>query len=196
MFAFLTHLATAQESTLPEPPKVQQAVRAYRLANEDRIIRELNDLLSIPNLASDTPNIQKNAELLSKMLQARGIETRLLPIKGRGPVVFGSLNSPTARHTVIFYAHYDGQPVDPAAWTDGKPFEPALRDKAIEAGGKRIPFPSPSGKSAVVYDDDWRIYARSSSDDKSPIVALLAALDALRANHIPLRVNLKLILEG
>jgi len=196
MFAFLPHLAIAQESTLPQPPKVQEAVRTYRLANEDRIIRELTDLLSIPNLASDTSNIQKNAALLSRMLQARGFETRLLPIKGRGPVVFGSLNSPTARHTVIFYAHYDGQPVDPAAWADGKPFEPALRDNAIEAGGKRIPFPSPSGKSAVVYDDDWRIYARSSSDDKSPIVALLAALDALRANHVPLRVNLKLILEG
>ena len=196
MFAFLPHLAIAQEPTLPKPLEVQQAVRGYRLANEDRIIRELTDLLSIPNLASDTPNIQKNAELLSKMLQARGIQTLLLPIQGRGPVVFGSLNSPAARHTVIFYAHYDGQPVDPAAWTDGKPFEPALRNNAIEAGGKRIPFPSPSGKSAAVYDDDWRIYARSSSDDKSPIVALLATLDALRANHIPLRVNLKLILEG
>jgi acetylornithine deacetylase/succinyl-diaminopimelate desuccinylase-like protein len=171
-------------------------VREYRLANEGRIIRELTDFLSIPNLATDTANIQKNAALLSKMLQARGIETRLLPIKGRGPVVFGSLNSPTAKHTVIFYAHYDGQPVDPAAWTDGKPFEPVLRDNAIEAGGKRIPFPNPSGQSRAVYKDDWRIYGRSSSDDKSPIVALLAALDALRANHVPLRVNLKLILEG
>jgi acetylornithine deacetylase/succinyl-diaminopimelate desuccinylase-like protein len=196
MFAFLPHLVIAQESTLPKLPKLPQEVREYRLANEDRIIRELTDFLSIPNLAADTPNIQKNAALLSKMLQARGIEARLLPIKGRGPVVFGSLNSPTARHTVIFYAHYDGQPVDPAAWTDGKPFEPLLRDNAIEAGGKRIPFPTSSGQSATVYKDDWRIYARSSSDDKSPIVALLAALDALRANHIPLRVNLKLILEG
>lgn len=195
MLAFLPHLALAQAASLPLP-KVAQEVHDYRLANEDRIIRELNDFLSIPNLATDTPNIQKNAALLEKMLQARGIETHLLPIEGRGPVVYGSLTSPSARHTVIFYAHYDGQPVDPAAWTDGKPFEPALRDKAIEAGGKRIPFPTPSGKAAAVYNDDWRIYARSSSDDKSPIVALLAALDALRANHIPLRINLKLILEG
>lgn len=103
-------------------------MREYRLANEDRIIRELTDFLSIPNIATDTPNIQKNAAQLSKMLQARGIETHLLPIKGRGPVVFGSLSSPAAKHTVIFYAHYDGQPVDPAAWTDGKPFEPILLD--------------------------------------------------------------------
>jgi len=46
------------------------------------------------------------------------------------------------------------------------------------------------------YNDDWRIYARSASDDKSPIVALLAALDALRAKRIPLAVNLKVIFEG
>ncbi|HEX2714349.1 MAG TPA: M20/M25/M40 family metallo-hydrolase [Candidatus Acidoferrales bacterium] len=196
VFGFLPHIVMAQTSTLPMPTKIAQEVRDYRVANEDRIIRELIEFLSIPNIASDTRNIQKNAAQLSRMLEARGIATHLFPIEGRGPVVFGSLSSPAARHTVIFYAHYDGQPVDPAAWTDGKPFEPGLRDKAIEAGGKRISFPTTSGNAPVVYNDDWRIYARSSSDDKSPIVALLAALDALRAKNIPLRVNLKVILEG
>jgi acetylornithine deacetylase/succinyl-diaminopimelate desuccinylase-like protein len=130
------------------------------------------------------------------MLEARGIETHLLPISGRGPVVFGKLISPEAKRTVIFYAHYDGQPVDPAAWTDGKPFEPLLRDAAIEAGGKRIPFPESGTKHRAVYNDDWRIYARSSSDDKGPIVGLLVAIDALRAEKIPLGVNLKVLFEG
>src|SRR5213596_867406 len=120
----------------------------------------------------------------------------LLPISGRGPVVFGKLLSPEAKRTVIFYAHYDGQPVDPTAWTDGAPFEPVLRSAAIEAGGKRIPFPTNGANTRGAYNDDWRIYARSSSDDKSPIVALLAALDALRAKNIPLAVNLKVIFEG
>ena len=164
--------------------------------NEDRIIRELSEFLSIPNIASDTPNIQKNAAHLIEMLEARGIETHLLPISGRGPVVFGKLITPEAKRTVTFYAHYDGQPVDPAAWTDGKPFEPVLRNAAIEAGGKQIPFPENSAQHRAVYNDDWRLYARSSSDDKSPIVALLAALDALRAKKIPLAVNLKVIFEG
>jgi acetylornithine deacetylase/succinyl-diaminopimelate desuccinylase-like protein len=176
--------------------QVAQEVRDYRLDNEDRIVRELAEFLSIPNVAGDTPNIQKNAEHLMEMLEARGIETHLLPITGRGPVVFGKLISPTATRTVIFYAHYDGQPVDPAAWTDGTPFEPALRSDAIEAGGKRIPFPENNAKQPAVYKDDWRIYGRSASDDKSPIVALLAALDALRAKQIPLGVNLKVIFEG
>lgn len=188
--------AMGQKPAAIPPAQVVQEVRDYRMDHEDRIVRELAEFLSIPNVASDTPNIQKNAEHLREMLEARGIETHLLPITGRGPVVFGKLIAPAATRTVIFYAHYDGQPVDPVAWTDGTPFEPVLRSDAIEAGGKRIPFPENSAKQPAVYKDDWRIYARSSSDDKSPIVALLAAIDALRAKQIPLKVSLKVIFEG
>src|SRR5882762_726952 len=183
----------AQKRAAIPPAQVAEEVRSYRLNNEDRIMRELTEFLAIPNVASDTENIQKNAAHLVEMLEARGIETHLLPISGRGPVVFGKLNAPDAKRTVIFYAHYDGQPVDPAAWTDGKPFEPVLRSNAIEAGGKRIPLPE---KRPGAYNDNWRIYARSASDDKGSIVALLAALDALRAQRIPLGVNLKVIFEG
>jgi len=196
LIVFLPNAALAQKPTSPSPAQVAQEVRDYRMDNEDRIVRELTEFLAIPNIASDTPNIQKNAAHLVGMLEARGIETHLLPISGRGPVVFGKLITPEANRTVIFYAHYDGQPVEAAAWTDGKPFEPALRDAAIEAGGKRIPFPENRGQHRGMYNDDWRIYARSSSDDKSPIVALLAAIDALRAKQIPLGVNLKVIFEG
>jgi acetylornithine deacetylase/succinyl-diaminopimelate desuccinylase-like protein len=196
LFILLACPALGQEPIPPPPAQVAQEVRDYRLNNEDRIVRELAEFLSIPNLASDTPNIQKNARRLVEMLEARGIETHLLLIPGRGPVVFGKLASEQATRTVIFYAHYDGQPVDASAWTDGKPFEPALRTAAIEAGGKKIPFPANSLEKPAHYNDDWRIYARSSSDDKSPILMLLAALDALRAKKIPLAVNLKLILDG
>jgi acetylornithine deacetylase/succinyl-diaminopimelate desuccinylase-like protein len=196
LIALSPNAALAQKPTPPSPAQVVQEVRDYRMDNEDRIVRELSEFLAIPNIASDTPNIQKNAAHLVGMLEARGIETHLLPITGRGPVVFGKLITPEASRTVIFYAHYDGQPVEAAAWTDGKPFEPALRDAAIEAGGKRISFPGNAGQRRGMYNDDWRIYARSSSDDKSPIVALLAAIDALRAKKIPLGVNLKVIFEG
>ena len=188
-------MALGQKSGDPASPReIVKAVREYRQSNEDRIIRELTEFLAIPNIASDTANIQKNAERLRGMLEARGIETHLLSIVGRGPVVFGKLETLNAKHTVIFYAHYDGQPVDAAAWTDKAPFEPILYDNAMEAGGKRIPFPAASG--VAHYKDDWRIYARSASDDKSPIVALLAALDALNDKKIQLAVNLKVILEG
>src|SRR6202041_2799051 len=106
----------AQKPATVAPAQVVQEVRDYRMDHEDRIVRELAEFLSIPNVASDTPNIQKNAEHLRETLEARGIETHLLPITGRGPVVFGKLNAPEATRTVLFYEHYEGQPADPAAW--------------------------------------------------------------------------------
>ena len=192
LVGLLPFVVSAQETANVQD--AVNAVREYRQANEDRILRELREFLAIPNVASDTANIQKNAERLQGMLEARGIETHLLSIEGRGPVVFGKLEVPSAKRTVIFYAHYDGQPVDAAAWTDKAPFEPILYDNATEAGGKKIPFPAPA--ETPRYKDDWRIYARSASDDKSPIVALLAALDALNEKKISLAVNLKVIFEG
>lgn len=93
IFGFLPLLAIAQKSNLPIPPKVAQEVREYRLDNEDLIIRELANFLSIPNIVTDTPNNQKNPAQVSKMLEPRGIERYLLPSKGRGSVVFGSLPS-------------------------------------------------------------------------------------------------------
>jgi acetylornithine deacetylase/succinyl-diaminopimelate desuccinylase-like protein len=183
--------ASAQVSTAPSA-RAAAAVHEYRLANERHIVRELVELLSIPNIASDTPNMLRNAEKLKTMLAARGMRVQFLPIAGRGPAVFAELTTPGATKTVIFYAHYDGQPVDPKAWKGTMPFAPALRTKSLDAGGTLIPFPV----AGTAYQDDWRIYARSSSDDKSPIVALLAALDALRVKKIPLAVNLKIILDG
>ncbi len=182
-------LAAGQETS---PRAVAAAVREYRQANEAVIVEELVSFLSIPNIASDLPNIQRNAQHLKAMLERRGLAVRLLEIPSRGPIVVGSLTAPGATRTVVFYAHYDGQPVDEAAWTGTKPFEPALRTARHDEGGSLRPFL----KLGEPYQDDWRLYARSASDDKSPIVALLAALDALAAKGIPRSVNLKVILDS
>jgi acetylornithine deacetylase/succinyl-diaminopimelate desuccinylase-like protein len=178
--------------SLAQGGRAVDGVREYRRANEHRIIGELVDLLAIPNVATDTANIQRNGEKLREMLEQRGFRVRLLPIEGRGPVVYGELATPGATRTVIFYCHYDGQPTDPEKWIDTKPWVPALRTGSHMAGGKLIPFPV----AGTPYQDDWRIYARSASDDKAPIVAILTALDALRARKIPLAVNVKLVLDG
>ena len=189
-------LAQGQKITPPPPAQVAQAVREYRMENEDRIVRELTEFLAIPNGASDTANIQKNAAHLVEMLEARGIETHLFPITGRGPVVFGKLISAEAKRTVIFYAHYDGQPVDPAAWKCTQPFEPKIWTNGKDVCDEQVEPSKGIDEKPVARRDDWRIYARSASDDKGPIVALLDAIDALHAKRIPLAVNLKVILEG
>ncbi|MBI4429079.1 MAG: M20/M25/M40 family metallo-hydrolase [Ignavibacteriales bacterium] len=171
-----------------------QSIRAYRQANEHKILQELVSLLTIPNVAADRANIQRNADKIMEMLRQRGVETRLLEhVRPEvPPVVFGELKSPGAKETIMFYCHYDGQPTDSSKWTDTKPWEPVLRTNAIEAGGTIIPFPGSSEKIS----GEWRVYARSSSDDKSPIVVLCTALDAHRANKVPLTANLKFFFEG
>ena len=175
----------------PGPPRAIATVRTWRERNESEILREFAALLSIPNVASDSVNIRRNAELLRTMLTARGVNARLLEAPGSPPAVYGQILAPGARRTLVFYAHYDGQPVVPRDWA-GDPWRPVLRDRPLEEGGKEIPLPAPGQRA----DPESRLYARASGDDKAPIIALLAALDALQAGHLPRTVNLKIFLEG
>ncbi|MCI0693040.1 M20/M25/M40 family metallo-hydrolase [candidate division KSB1 bacterium] len=187
LFALSVSIASAQQTLKMTSAKI----RAYRQANEHKIIGELAELLAIPNLASDSVDIRRNAAKLVEMLQQRGVRTQLLEVAGSPPVVFGELKAPGAKRTLMFYAHYDGQPVAAMKW-DTDPWQPVLRDQATEAGGKIISMPSPD----KAFESEWRIYARSASDDKSPIVAMLTALDAIRANKLKLTTNLKFFFEG
>ncbi len=193
-FLFATVLFLAMPSpfmTAQTATEVKTKIRAYRQVHEHKIVAELIDLLEIPNLASDSINIRENANKLVAMLEPRGVKTQLLEIAGSPPAVFGELTTPGAKRTLMFYAHYDGQPVASLKW-DTAPWKPALRDQAAEAGGKIIPLPAADKK----FEGEWRIYARSASDDKSPIVAMLTALDAIKANKIKLTSNLKFFFEG
>jgi acetylornithine deacetylase/succinyl-diaminopimelate desuccinylase-like protein len=184
-------IATAGAEREAEHGSSLQAIREYREENRVDILRELLTFLAIPNVASDDVNIRKNANHLVTMLEARGIEARLLEAEGAPPVVFGELTVPGAERTVVFYAHYDGQPADAARW-QSKPWQPMLRDGPLYAGASELPLASLEGD----VDPEWRLYARSASDDKSPIVAMLTALDALRAVGRQPSVNLKFFFEG
>ena len=171
--------------------QVRSRVRSYRESHEREIVRQFAELLAIPNLASDSANIRRNAQYISTSLQQRGVKAKLLDVSGGPPIVFGELNTPGAQTTLIFYAHYDGQPVDLAQWATN-PGKPVVRDGMLEQGGKEVSLDS----LPQSIPPEWRIYARSAGDDKTPIQALLTALDALNANRIPLTVNVKFFFEG
>jgi acetylornithine deacetylase/succinyl-diaminopimelate desuccinylase-like protein len=166
------------------------AARQWRDAHETAIVREFIDLLAMPNLARDTGNIRRNASAVSALMEKRGVKTRLLETAGAPPAVYGEISVPGATRTVIFYAHYDGQPLDPKEWAT-PPWQPVLRDKPLEKDGRVVPLPG-TGK----IDPEWRVYARSASDDKAPLIAILTALDALKAAGIALRQNVKFVFEG
>jgi acetylornithine deacetylase/succinyl-diaminopimelate desuccinylase-like protein len=162
---------------------LNDSVKAYISQHRQEIMREFEEFLAIPNLASDAPNIEKNADALMAMLQKRGLQVQLLRVENAPPVVLAVLPGDPAKHTVTFYAHYDGQPVNKADWKQD-PWKPTLVGKAGSASG------------ASIDDPETRIYARSAGDDKNSILELLTALDALRAIHVSPSVNLKFFFEG
>src|SRR5262245_15282409 len=140
---------------------VASSVQQYRQANEHRLLTEYFKLLAIPNVASDTSNIRKNADYLVAEMQKRGLKPRILEAADKKvpPVVYGEYSSPGATKTIMFYAHYDGQPTDPKDWNGSKPWEPVLRSAPLEKGGQTIPFPIAGEK----INPEWRIYGRSAS---------------------------------
>jgi len=172
----------------------QEKVREYRRANEHQILREYLDFLSLPNVASDTKNINRNAARIMEMMQQRGLTPRLLegPTGDTPPAVYSEWKTPGAQRTLLFYAHYDGQPTDPKQWTNSLPWQPVFRTAALEAGGNIVPIPN----AGTQIDPQWRIYARSASDDKAGVMAILNAFSALRAKGVALNANIKFFFEG
>lgn len=191
--AFLLVPVKAKGDSIGKAELVRK-VRAYRQANELRIIREFYELLAIPNVAADRENIRKNAEFIKQMMEKRGVEAKVLESEGN-PLVYGEMKVPGAARTLLFYVHYDGQPVDPSKWIDSQPFRPVLRPAKMKAG-TNVPKPMPLPAPGEPFSEDWRIYGRSTSDDKAPIISLLTAIDAIKSADIPFRNNIKFIFEG
>lgn len=169
----------------------RQPVEQFVAARQQAIVRELAELLSIPNVAADRANVRRNADLLRELFAKRGFTAEILETDGN-PLVFAELRVPGATRTVLFYAHYDGQPVDPKGWSQPDPFTPVLRTGRLEDGGKEIP----NYLSLDRFPPEARLYARSASDDKAPIIALLTAIDALASMNQQPSSNVKVILDG
>ncbi len=171
-------------------------IRAYRQAHEHALLSEYVSLLSIPNIVGDSASdMQKNAQAVAELMRKRGLTPRLLagPTPETPPVVFGEVRVPGATQTVVFYAHYDGQPVNPANWAPGTaPFKPVLMTNSVENGGKIIPFPKPG----EALNPQHRIIARAASDDKAGVFAILAGYEALTKSGGKPSVNLKFFFEG
>jgi acetylornithine deacetylase/succinyl-diaminopimelate desuccinylase-like protein len=163
----------------------------YRDVNGPRILRDFAELLTFPNRARDTQEIERGAAYIRDQLQAVGVTSELLRVDGAPPIVYGALMTPGATRTLGIYVHYDGQPVDPKAWKH-PPFEPTLYTAAMESGG--VPRPLPKDGERV--DPEWRLYARSAGDDKAPIAAILTVLRAFRESGVRPTSNLVFFFDG
>src|SRR5579871_3696192 len=193
LFAFLLSMLLAQAAFCQTPELMK--VRDWTKQQQPAMVMALTSFLSMPNVASDSAHIGKNAEWIQRVMNEGGIANVQLLTGARPgypPAVYGEVIVPGAKETLGFYAHYDGQPVNPAQWAKGlSPFQPVLYDGSLLSGGKPIPF-----SVAGPYQPEWRIYGRSASDDKAGVFAILYAFAALRANGIKPSCNLKFLFEG
>lgn len=148
--------------------------------------------LSMPADAAKPADIQRNAAWLQQAFEARGFRTQALPNEGK-PVVYAELPAgQPGRKTVLFYMHFDAQPVTPSEWqTD--PWTPTLRARDAAGQWQTLPL---SKLSTDPIDPEWRVFARAAADDKGPIIMFLAAIDALKAAGQLPEVNIKLLLDS
>ena len=175
----------AQSSALLD----EQHIRKAALAS----FPELLELLALPNdaqMAGD--DMVKNAQWLDTALKKRGFSVRTVSNNGR-PILFAELTPDPVKKTVLFYFHFDGQPVIPAQWSQPNPWKPVLKQKAANGSWTTIDMQLLLRQD---FDAEHRIFARSASDDKGPIVMFLAALDLMRAQGVLPAVNVKFILDS
>ena len=177
LFLFSGIIATGQET-------------AQFKAQLRHAIDELVDFVSIPNDALNPSDIDRNIRWLSEKFSQRGFNTSVLPTEGR-PLFFAALPMKSGRPTLLFYMHFDGQSVDPSKWDQPDPYKTVLR--APQGDGWR------DAAFSELNDDipyDWRLFGRSTSDDKGPIVMLLNTLDLIQKSGHEIPYNIKVILDG
>jgi acetylornithine deacetylase/succinyl-diaminopimelate desuccinylase-like protein len=154
--------------------------------NGPTILEEFLRFVGLPNVSADLDDVEIVADAIVEKLGSRGVDARLIRRDGVAPLVTGRIEAGSDKATIGVYAHYDGQPVDQAGWlTD--PFA-----AVVKSDGRIVDDPA----SSAVIDPEWRVYARSTSDDKAPIQAISSALDALSEAGIAPTVNVVLLFEG
>ena len=154
---------------------------------------EFLQLLAIPDVADQPADIQRNAAFLKAAFEKRGFRAQLLDNPAQRPLVYAELDSGRqGARTVLYYIHFDGQPVVPAEWAQRSPFEPVVKEKDGD-GWKEVPR---ARLEAAPLDPELRVFARAASDDKAPIAMFLSAIDLMKARGEKPANDIKLILDS
>jgi acetylornithine deacetylase/succinyl-diaminopimelate desuccinylase-like protein len=141
--------------------------------NRERYLEELKALLAIPSISAlpeHAGDVKRCADWCADEMRRIGLQNvRLIDTPGN-PVVYGDWLGASGAPTILFYGHYDVQPVDPLELWESPPFEATIRD--------------------------GEIYARGSADDKGQVFMHFKAVEAHLKQNGRLPINIKFILEG
>ncbi len=141
-------------------------------AEKEGYLDELKDYLRIPSISTDpqyTPDVRRASEFLLAKLRGAGLAAERIDTEGH-PLVYAEWLGAPGKPTVLFYGHYDVQPVDPIELWRHPPFEPTVE------GDKLV--------------------ARGATDDKGQSFAHVKGVAAVLAARGRLPVNVKFIVEG
>ncbi|HNS03195.1 MAG TPA: dipeptidase [Anaerolineae bacterium] len=153
---------------------MSQQPLTYCHTHRERYLQELFDFLRIPSISTlpeAAPDMQRAAQWLAEAMARIGLDqVAVMPTAGH-PLVYGQwLDAGPQAPTLLFYGHYDVQPVDPLDEWLSPPFEPTVRNN--------------------------QIFCRGASDDKGQVYLVLAAIDSYLRTEGRLPINLKVIIEG
>lgn len=150
-----------------------QQLDAYFAEHREEHLNELKEFLCIPSISSLSEHkgdIQNAAQWLANAFDKLNLENISITQTAGHPVVYADWLHAEGKPTILFYGHYDVQPVDPLNLWDSKPFDPTIRDN--------------------------KLFARGASDDKGQVFMHLKMIEALFATTGTLPVNVKFIYEG
>jgi len=139
---------------------------------KDGYLEELLEFLRIPSVSTDPQHkddVRRCSEFVVDQLKAAGLDAESIETDGN-PLVFAEWIGANGKPTILFYGHYDVQPVDPVDEWDSPPFEPTIKGDLL--------------------------VARGATDDKGQSFAHIKAVGAILAERGELPVNVKFILEG
>lgn len=150
-----------------------QQLDAYFAEHREEHLNELMEFLRIPSISSLSEHkgdIQNAAQWLSNAFEKLNLENISITQTAGHPVVYADWLHAEGKPTILFYGHYDVQPVDPLNLWESEPFDPTIRDN--------------------------KLFARGASDDKGQVFMHLKMIEALFATTGTLPVNVKFIYEG
>ena len=149
----------------------------------------LRTSLRLPNDAHFPEHVEQNVAWAEAAFEQRNFDVTTLDTGGP-PLLLAERRAGDAERTALVYLQIDGQPVDSSAWAQASPYEPVLKAQS-EAGWEAIPWERLESE----VDPEWRVFARSASDAKGPVVMFLTALDVLDEEGLPLPYHLKVIMD-
>ncbi|MFK7932719.1 MAG: M20/M25/M40 family metallo-hydrolase [Saprospiraceae bacterium] len=179
LFSFL--IANAQSTTF------DQIAHRYAQAS----FPAFAEMLGLPNDAHFPNDIEKNVQWSEENFQLRGFKTTRLNTS-TVPLLLAEKRSDNENaKTVLIYLQMDGQPTDSSFWYQKTPYTATLKEQREGEGWVAIPYEKLRGE----INPDWRIFARSTSDAKGPVMMFLTAMDALEELKESPNFNIKIILD-